>query len=167
MTRWAWRDGDRLWLHIGLVYRMGTIGAFNYNLSLVQTNLDITYPQRWCLADILRTFLFLGRYSLFLGDSVLASSCGGRDLTVRTGQGRIWRYGSLRIDDNWQRIVIDLHSGGPIFRESLRLADYDGNRMPAPQHLLLCQWRLRTGERVHLGHQERFSGKNGHDSRHG
>src|SRR5258708_29106345 len=139
---------------------MGTIGVFNYNLSLVQTNLDITYPQRWCLADILRTFLFLD-------DSVLASSCGGRDVTVRTGQGRIWPYGSLRIDDNWQRIVIDLHSGGSIFSESLRLADYDGYRMPAPQHFLLCQWRLRTGERVHLGHQERFSGKNSHDSRHG
>jgi hypothetical protein len=38
--------------------------------------------------------------------------------------------------------------------------------MSAPPHFLLCQWGLRTGKRIRLGHPQRFGGKSSHDSWH-
>ncbi len=145
---------------------MGAIAAFDHHLSLAQTSLDITHPHRWCLAGILRKFLFLLRCPFLSDDSVLASAgtCPDINLTMRASQGRIWPYGSLGIDDNRQRIVVDLHGSGPILGDCLRLADHDGHRMTAPQHFLLCKRGLRTGKRINLGHSQRFSGKNSHDS---
>ena len=43
MAGGAWRDGDRLWLHIGLVDRVSAIATFDHHLSLAQTSLDITH----------------------------------------------------------------------------------------------------------------------------
>src|SRR6266566_649478 len=162
----AWRYGDRLRFHIGLVYRVGAIAAFDHHLSRSQANLDITHPQRWCLADIWRMFLFLDLRCLSRDGSVLAPCGDCRDLTARASQGRIWSYGSLRINDDRQQIVIDLHGGGSILGASLRLADHDGHRMPAPHYFLLCQWRLRTREWICLGHPQCFGGKNSYDSWH-
>ena len=164
MARVAWRYGNRLRLHIGLMDRVGAIGAFDHHLGLAQTSLDITHLHGWCLADILRKSLFLGRCTHLRGGSVLTSSGGCFGLTARANQGRIWSYGSLGINDDRQRIVIDLHSVGSIFSASLRLADHDGHRMPTPHHFLLCQWGLRAGERIRLGHSQRIGGKNRHDS---
>src|SRR5260370_25112932 len=64
MAGWARRDGDRLWLHIGLVDRVRPIAAFDYHLGLAQTSLDISPLQRGCLADIRRKPVSLDRYGL-------------------------------------------------------------------------------------------------------
>src|SRR6266487_2716579 len=164
MARGACRDGDRLGLHIGLMDRVGAIAAFDDHLSLEQTSLDITHLQRWCLTDIVRTFLCFGLRSLLR--SVLAFPGHDRDLIARASQRRLWSHGSLRINDHRQRIVIDVHDGSSILSDGLRLADHDGDRMPAPHHFLLRQWRLRTRERICLGHPQCFRRKNGHDSWH-
>src|SRR5260221_13533510 len=126
-----------MWLHIGLMDWGGAIGAFDHDLSLAQTSLDITHLQRRPLADILR--LSRRCSSHLREDSVLSSSCWG--LSVRASQGRIWPHGSFGIDDCREQIVIDLHSVGSILCESLRFADYDSHRMPAPPYFLLGQWR--------------------------
>ncbi len=100
MARVAWRYSDRLRFHIGLVDRVGAIAAFEHHLSLAQTSLDIAHPQRWCLADILRTFLFFDLRSVLRDGSILASSVDCRGLTARASQGRIWSYGNPRINDD-------------------------------------------------------------------
>jgi hypothetical protein len=61
---------------------------------------------------------------------------------VYAGQGRFREHGGLWINDSRQRIILDLYSGGAILSESLCLAYDDGHRMSAPEHFLLCQWRL-------------------------
>src|SRR6266487_2303397 len=166
MTGGTWRYSDRLRFHIRLVDRVSAIGTFDHHLSLMQTSLNITHLQRRRLADILRTPLFFDLHSLLRDGSMLTSSCNYSCLATRANQRRIRQYSSLRINNCGQRLVIDLHGGGSILGASFCLAYYNGDRMPAPNHFVHCQWGLRTGERICLGHCQRFCGKNSYDSRH-
>src|SRR6266571_2208145 len=166
MTGGTWRYSDRLRFHIRLVDRVSAIGTFDHHLSLMQTSLNITHLQRRRLADILRTPLFFDLRSLLRDGSMLTSSCNYSCLATRANQRRIRPYSSLRINNGRQRLVIDLHNGGSILGACLCLAYHNSYRMPAPYHFAHCQWGLRTGERICLGHCQRFGGKNSYDSRH-
>src|SRR5579875_979008 len=99
--------------------------------------------------------------------SMPGPSGAGSDLAKRAGQRRIRMNGGLGINDYRQIFVIDLHGGAPILGARLRLANHDGDWMPAPQDLLPRQWTLRARELILLSHAQRFSGKNSYNSRYG
>src|SRR5579883_2520154 len=162
-------DGNRLRFHIGLVYGPSPIGAFNDYFGLAPARLDITGLEVRFIADILRQGFFLGLLlnALFGYGCMRPATCNLGDLSfaacARKWGIRLQR--DQRIDDDGQRLVLDINGGSAIFGGLLRLAQHYRDRVAAPVYLAVRQRGLGARGAVSVSHTKRLTRIHGHNAR--